>query len=196
MKKIRLFALLVVAAVLLCSCNGAVTVLSPSSSSVSSPPSVSSETSFPSDPTTNTEKPSPTTPSSTPTYPSSPSKDSPSSTVDPSSPSTSLPPKEEYTPFVPEEKVVAFTFDDGPDYWTRFILDVIDGTEDKLTFFVTYQAKAGWMAPFMRILCAGPIRWGARSAFTARIMPMYTPPPPAPTLPQRFCKPSFTILPK
>ncbi len=40
--------------------------------------------------------------------------------------------------------MVAFTFDDGPDYWTRFILDVIDGTEDKLTFFVTYQAKS-WL---------------------------------------------------
>ena len=42
-----------------------------------------------------------------------------------------------YNAFYPEEKVIAFTFDDGPDWWTSYILDVIDGTGDKVSFFIT-----------------------------------------------------------
>lgn len=48
-----------------------------------------------------------------------------------------------YTPYYPEEKVVAFTFDDGPGALTPGILDVIDGTEDKVTFFINGQWVGG-----------------------------------------------------
>ena len=42
----------------------------------------------------------------------------------------------EYRPFTPEEKIVAITFDDGPDWWTPYILDTLEG-DDKVTFFIT-----------------------------------------------------------
>ncbi|MBQ9468661.1 MAG: polysaccharide deacetylase family protein [Clostridia bacterium] len=41
-----------------------------------------------------------------------------------------------YEPFTPEEKTVAFTFDDGPDYWTSGVLDVLE-EGDKVSFFIT-----------------------------------------------------------
>ena len=53
----------------------------------------------------------------------------------------------DYKPFVPEDKVVCFTFDDGPNSYTNKILDKLEGTDDKVTFFVvgkrlTYQNYA------------------------------------------------------
>ncbi len=52
-------------------------------------------------------------------------------------PSKDTTPPEEFEPFYPTEKVIAFTFDDGPDWMTPQILDVIEGTEDKVSFFIT-----------------------------------------------------------
>jgi len=41
-----------------------------------------------------------------------------------------------YKPFVPEEKLVCVTFDDGPNSYTAKILDKLEGTDSKVTFFV------------------------------------------------------------
>lgn len=41
-----------------------------------------------------------------------------------------------YTPFRPEEKTIAITFDDGPSPYTDIILDKLEGTGSKVTFFV------------------------------------------------------------
>ena len=93
-----------------------------------------------------TETPQPTTNTSVPTTDTpQPTTDTPQPTTDTPQPTTETPDTDtpepyvpaSYTPFFPKEKVVAFTFDDGPDLWTGELLDVIDGTDDKVTFFVT-----------------------------------------------------------
>ena len=43
---------------------------------------------------------------------------------------------ENYKPFYPDRKVVALTFDDGPGPGTELVLDTIEGTGDKVTFFI------------------------------------------------------------
>ncbi|MBQ8236064.1 MAG: polysaccharide deacetylase family protein, partial [Clostridia bacterium] len=49
-----------------------------------------------------------------------------------------------YAPFYPDEKVVAITFDDGPDKNTPGILDILEGSGDKVTFFINgYYIEPG-----------------------------------------------------
>lgn len=50
---------------------------------------------------------------------------------------------EDYKAFRPEEKVIAFTFDDGPGGGTERVLNVIDGTGDKVTFFIVGEMIDG-----------------------------------------------------
>ncbi|MBO5744690.1 MAG: polysaccharide deacetylase family protein [Clostridia bacterium] len=80
-------------------------------------------------------------PSSTPSGEPSPE---PTDTLDPTAEDTLT---LDFKPFVPQEKVVCFTFDDGPNSYTNKILDKLEGTDDKVTFFVvgkrlTYQNYA------------------------------------------------------
>lgn len=140
MKKVFvfLFSALLCAALLLSSCGGKPTVsvsptASPTAPTTSSPSEETGTT-----PATGT--PDVTgTPTETPVVTETPTE-SPVTPVTPTPPQTTtpiLPPGEDYTPFFPEEKVIAFTFDDGPDWWTSYILDTLEGTDDKVTFFIT-----------------------------------------------------------
>ncbi len=51
-------------------------------------------------------------------------------------PATTSQPLFKFVQFRPTEKLVAITFDDGPSYNTPKILDKIEGTDSKVTFFV------------------------------------------------------------
>ena len=84
---------------------------------------------------TPSEEPTPTPPSEEPTPTPPPSKD-PTPTPTPSEDDPVEPTTLPYTPFYPADKVVAFTFDDGPNKCTTPILDLLEGTGDKVTFFI------------------------------------------------------------
>ncbi|MBP3322248.1 MAG: polysaccharide deacetylase family protein [Clostridia bacterium] len=86
------------------------------------------------------------TPTPTPTPSKEPSPTPPPSDDDPIEPTT-LP----YTPFHPTDKVVAFTFDDGPDKNTTNLLNILEGSEDKVTFFINgYYVDAGNYRPVIK----------------------------------------------
>ncbi len=95
--------------------DGSLAVSSPGVLSPTDPPATSDG------PSVSPFLPSGQTPSSEPTPPPKPSKTQP----------------EDFQPFYPDEKVIAFTFDDGPDWVTPRVLDLIDGTDDRVTFFIT-----------------------------------------------------------
>ena len=147
MKKIlRFIALAVVLTALFSACqNGGVHVHSDPepSSTPTQTPSVSVVTPTPVTPTPVTPTPvtpTPVTPTPVTPTPVTPTPVTPTPvTPTPVTPTPVDPDKtrpEDYEPFYPTEKVVAFTFDDGPCWVTPQILDVLEGTGDKVTFFI------------------------------------------------------------
>ena len=134
MKKLSAIFLMVLflGSSLLCSC-----VTTPTGQGTTS--DKNPETSIPSDVTEDSSpsgtEPTPgpdtsTDPSVSTSEPVSTSDDTTIESIEPIAP-------EDYQPFQTTDKVVAFTFDDGPCWVTPQILDVIEGTNDKVTFFIT-----------------------------------------------------------
>lgn len=151
---VRMFALLLSVMLLLCACANKVKITTgsdsvsvpsgSSSTSVSVPVSSSTSPSIPtSDPTIDQTSDPMSDPTVEPTV--EPTADP---TIDPTFPTIvdgqyvtneNL----SYEPFYPEEKVIAFTFDDGPDYWTKTLLDIFE-EGDHVTFFVNgYMMEEG-----------------------------------------------------